>query len=72
MVLNLAEGAGRNGRDRLHHWRIAYGSALETGSALNLLAGTPGIDHGQVATAIELFDRVRAMTWRLMHPRAPR
>ena len=24
---NLAEGHGRLGRDRLHHWRIAYGSA---------------------------------------------
>jgi four helix bundle protein len=26
---NLAEGAGRSGRDRIHHWRIAYGSAKE-------------------------------------------
>ena len=24
---NLAEGHGRSGRDRLHHWRIAYASA---------------------------------------------
>ena len=35
--LNLAEGQGRRGRDRCHHWRIAYGSALEVGSALSLL-----------------------------------
>ncbi len=26
---NLAEGHGRLRRDRLHHWRIAYGSAKE-------------------------------------------
>jgi len=23
---NIAEGNGRSGRDRMHHWRIAYGS----------------------------------------------
>ena len=28
VVLNLAEGQGRIGRDRQHFWRIAYGSAL--------------------------------------------
>jgi four helix bundle protein len=26
---NLAEGHGRSGRDRQHHWRIAYASAKE-------------------------------------------
>ncbi len=26
---NLAEGAGRSGRDRMHHFRVAYGSAKE-------------------------------------------
>jgi len=26
---NLVEGAGRSGRDRLHHWRIAYGSVKD-------------------------------------------
>jgi four helix bundle protein len=26
---NLAEGPGRIGRDRSHHWRIAYASAKE-------------------------------------------
>ena len=72
VALNLAEGAGRNGRDRLHHWRIAYGSALEAGSALALLGAIPGIDHQQATHASELLDRVRAMTWRLLHPRGPR
>ena len=26
---NLSEGHGRSGRDRTHHWRIAYASAKE-------------------------------------------
>jgi four helix bundle protein len=67
--LNLAEGQGRRGRDRCYHWRIAYGSALEVGSALNLLKAAGAVDDRQVAQAMNLFDRVRAMTWRLLHPR---
>ena len=66
--LNLAEGAGRCGRDRLHHWRIAYGSALEARTALELLAATGCVDAAAAATAEALLDRVSAMTWRLVHP----
>jgi four helix bundle protein len=66
--LDLAEGQGRSGRDRQHHWRIAYGSALETASALSLLQAAHCIDDDEASRAIELFDRVRAMTWRLIHP----
>ena len=32
-ALNLSEGSGRFGRDRLHFWRIAYGSGKETETA---------------------------------------
>ena len=67
--LNLAEGAGRRGRDRLHHWRIAYGSVLETRTALELLVATGSVDAEVAAHAAELLDRVAAMTWRLTHPR---
>jgi four helix bundle protein len=35
---NLAEGHGRSGRDRLHHWRIAYASAKEVDAHIELLA----------------------------------
>ena len=68
-ALNLAEGRGRSGRDRLHHYRIAYGSAKEAGSALQMLLAGGLVDAQQVAKACELLDRVRAMTWRLMRPR---
>ena len=67
---NLAEGAGRTGRDRLHHWRIAYGSAKEVDIHLRLLIGAGAIDSTRAESSIELFDDVRAMTWRLLHPKA--
>ena len=65
---NLAEGAGRSGRDRLHHWRIAYGSAKEVDTHLQLLAQANAIDNTRAEAALRLFDDVRAMTWRLLHP----
>ena len=65
---NLSEGHGRTGRDRLHHWRIAYGSAKEVDTHLRLLTGAGAIDSNQATTAIRLFDEVRAITWRLLHP----
>ena len=67
--LNLAEGAGRRGRDRLHHWRIAYGSALEARTALELLVTTGSVDAEAAEAADALLDRVAAMAWRLTHPR---
>ena len=67
VALNLAEGAGHIGGSRKHHWRIAYGSALESSSALGLLQATGKIDHEKAAEAEALFDRCRAMTWRLIN-----
>jgi four helix bundle protein len=67
---NLSEGHGRSGRDRNHHWRIAYSSAKEVDTHLRLLTGAGAIDCAQATTAIQLFDEVRALTWRLLHPRA--
>ena len=66
---NLAEGHGRSGRDRLHHWRIAYASAKEVDCHLRLLAGAEAVDRDRAEVALDLFDQVRAMTWRLLHPR---
>ena len=66
---NIAEGAGRSGRDRLHHWRIAYGSAKEVDTHLQLLIGTGAVTASGAKKAIQLFDDVRAITWRLIHPK---
>ena len=68
VALNLAEGNGRFGRDRIHHWRIAYGSALETSTALQILVAAGFIREQKAAEAEALLDRIRAMTWRLVHP----
>ena len=66
---NLAEGAGRTGRDRLHHWRIAYGSAKETDTHLRLLLQAGAVETTRAEKTLRLFDDVRAMTWRLLHPK---
>jgi four helix bundle protein len=66
---NLAEGQGRSGRDRAYHWRIAYGSAREIDSHLELLAGAGAINPQRADFARQLFDEVRALTWRLLHPK---
>ena len=66
---NLTEGHGRFGRDRLYHWRIAYASAKEVDCHLRLLAQANAIDFSQVGAALQLFDEVRAITWRLLHPK---
>jgi four helix bundle protein len=67
---NLSEGHGRSGRDRLYHWRIAYGSAKEVDCHLRLLVHAGAIDPKGAELAQGLFDQVRAMTWRLLHPKA--
>ena len=64
---NLAEGHGRTGRDRLHFWRIAYASAKEVDSHLKLLAQAGVVNADR---ALETFDEVRAMTWRLLNPKS--
>ncbi len=66
---NLAEGHGRFGRDRFNHWRIAYGSAKEVDAFLHLLVASGSINAARAEEALNLFDRVRALTWRLLHPR---
>ena len=66
---NLAEGHGRIGRDRLNHWRIAYASAKEVDSHLRLLARSGAINRSRTNDALESFDQVRAMTWRLLNPK---
>jgi hypothetical protein len=54
----------------MHHWRIAYGSAQEVDSHLRLLIHASAVDRRAAALALDLFDEVRAMTWRLVHPMA--
>ena len=64
---NLAEGHGRSGRDRFHHWRIAYASAKEVDSHMRLLEQAGAINRAKTEKALSMFDEVRAMTWRLIN-----
>jgi four helix bundle protein len=68
VAANLAEGHGRIGRDRTHHWRISYASAKEVDCHIRLLCVSGAVHRGKAMTALQLFDEVRAMTWRLLHP----
>ena len=69
--LNLAEGSRRTGQDRMHHYRIAAGGAEEAMSALALGLAWGQLKAEDVAMAEEHADRLRAMLWRLTHPRRP-
>ena len=66
---NLAEGHGRSGRDRIHHWRIAYASAKEVDTRLRLLSAVAAIHREHADDALLRFDEVRALTWRLLNPK---
>jgi four helix bundle protein len=66
---NLSEGHGRTGRDRMHHWRIAFASAKEVDTHIRLLARSKSVDCRRATEALDLFDEVRAMMWRLLHPK---
>ena len=66
--LNLSEGAQRTGKDRENHYRIAAGSAAELQTAIIIGIGWGYVSEKTAMLALQLVSRVRAMTWRLMHP----
>ena len=65
--LNIAEGKGRSGNDRLHHFRVAAGSAREVQAALQVAEGWGHLEAAAAAPALTEADRVLAMLWRLTH-----
>mgnify|MGYP000131454891 CR=1 FL=1 len=52
---NLSEGHGRSGRDRIHHWRIAFASAKEVDSHLRLLVNAGVVNASAAERTIEIF-----------------
>ena len=68
--LCISEGAQRVGRDRLHLWRVAAGSAAEvrTGLAVAAAWGYVAASDAANTAALGLLDRIIAMLWRLTHP----
>jgi len=65
VALNLAEGAGRAGRDKAFHYNVAYGSAGEAGTAIRLLAAYGALADGRALNLLAQIDQVRAVCWRL-------
>ena len=63
--LNLAEGRRRAGRDRLHLWRVAAGSADEVRAALRVAEACGYLEAADIEAALGFVDRVLAMLWRL-------
>ena len=70
VAANLAEGHGRAGKDRAYHFRVAFGSAKEVETHLSILLAAGVVDGARADRALQLFDDVRAMTWRLLYPRS--
>jgi four helix bundle protein len=64
---NLAEGRKRLGRDRVHHWSIAAGSADEVRTALRVAVAWGDLGETEVREALQVLDRLLAICWRLTH-----
>jgi len=65
--LNIGEGRRRAGRDRLHHYRVAAGSADEVAAALRTAEAWGYLAAEAIAEPLSLCDRLLAMLWRLTH-----
>ncbi len=67
VALNLGEGRRRSGKDRVHLFRIAAGSADEVRTALRVAEARGQVDRNAIAAALQLCDRLLALTWGLTH-----
>jgi four helix bundle protein len=67
VLLNIAEGARRAGKDRAHHYRIAAGSAAEVGAALDVAATWGHLDEAALDEIRRLVDRELGLLWGLTH-----
>ncbi len=67
VALNLSEGAQRSGRDRLHLWRVAAGSAAEVATALRVAEAWGHVEQPVLATVASHYAQLRAICWRLTH-----
>ena len=67
--LNLAEGNHRVGRDRMHFFRIAAGSAAEVRAVLEVAIAWQYIDEESAAETLRYVDRELGLLWGLTHRR---
>ena len=64
--LNIAEGAGRFGRDRLQHYRIAYGSCQEAKTTVEILVISGLLDRETGRRWWADLHRIGGLLWGLM------
>lgn len=67
VVLNVAEGAERRGRDRPHCFRIAAGSLAEARAALRLAVAWGHVGAERLTAAEAHADRLAALLYGLAH-----
>ena len=65
IAANLGEGNRRQGKDRLHFFRIAAGSAEETRMHLRVAIARGWITVPDAAVPLDLIDQELAMLWRI-------
>lgn len=65
LVENVSEGNGRFGRDRVHHFTIAYGSGRELWDQLTLAEIDGGLTAADLDATRALLDRALALLWGL-------
>ena len=65
VALNLAEGNRRRGRDRIHLWNVASGSAEELRVALRVAAAWGYLSEHRTTEANAKIDHLQAMLWKL-------
>ena len=67
IVANVAEGSRRVGRDRLHLFRIAAGSAEETRAHLRVALAWGYLESSAIQASLSLIDRELRLLWGLTH-----
>ncbi len=69
VALNCQEANRRKGKDRRNRFRWCLAEAAETSAALEIAMAFGYLGFTQCEAALELADRVRAMSYRLCTPR---
>jgi four helix bundle protein len=65
VALNLGEGAGRTGKNRRHHYRIALGSAREVEAGLRCAEAWGDLQAEELEPVYRALDRLLALLWGL-------
>ena len=67
VALNVSEGSRRSGRDKLHLWSVAAGSAEEVRTALRVAGAWGYLNEARARDTLALVDRLQAILWKLTH-----